>query len=136
MTKTLLKKFAKDTFPNHFDEIKHDINDGTIDSLVDFTSEYGFDTQIEVIKWFEEWATNRFKYKKSLIDDLLDIINSVYDDWNQYSDWVNEDNYFYIHISSKDKTLEYQVFHHQDSDFHHQDSEFELDRTVKIEFLH
>ena len=129
MTKTLLKKFAKDTFPNHFDEIKHDINDGTIDSLVGFTSEYGFDTQIEVIKWFEKWATNRFKYKKSLIDDLLDIINHVYDDWNEYSDWVNEDDYFYIHVLSKDKTLEYQVFHRQDS-------EFELDRTVKIEFLH
>ena len=129
MTKTLLKKFAKDTFPNHFNEIKQDINDGTIDSLVDFTSEYGFDTQIEVIKWFEEWATNRFKYKKSLIDDLLNIINNVYDDWNQYSDWVNEDDYFYIHVSSKDKILEYQVFHRQDS-------EFELDRTVKIEFLH
>lgn len=129
MTKTLLKKFAKDTFPNHFDKIKHDINDGTIDSLVDFTSEYEFDTQIEVVKWFEEWATNRFKYKKSLIDDLLDIINYVYEDWNQYSDWVNEDDYFYIHILSKNKILEYQVFHRQDS-------EFELDRTVKIEFLH
>ena len=129
MTKTLLKKFAKDTFPNHFDEIKHDINDGTIDALVGFTSEYGFDTQIEVIKWFEEWATNRFKYKKSLIDDLLDIINYVYEDWNQYSDSVDEDDYFYIHILSKDKILEYQVFHRQDS-------EFELDRTVKIEFLH
>ena len=129
MTKTLLKKFAKDTFPNHFNEIKQDINDGTIDSLVDFTSEYGFDTQIEVVKWFEEWATNRFKYKKSLIDDLLDIINYVYEDWNQYSDWVNEDDYFYIHILSKNKILEYQVFHRQDS-------EFELDRTVKIEFLH
>lgn len=129
MTKTLLKKFAKDTFPNHFDEIKHDINDGTIDSLVDFTSEYSFDTQIEVIKWFEEWATNRFKYKKSLINDLLDIINYVYDDWNQYSDSVDEDDYFYIHILSKDKVLEYQVFHKEDS-------EFELDRTVKIEFLH
>lgn len=129
MTKTLLKKFAKDTFPNHFDEIKHDINDGTIDSLVDFTSEYEFDTQIEVVKWFEEWATNRFKYKKSLIDDLLDIINYVYEDWNQYSDCVNEDDYFYIHILSKNKILEYQVFHRQDS-------EFELDRTVKIEFLH
>lgn len=128
MTKTLLKKFAKDTFPNHFNEIKQDINDGTIDSLVDFTSEYGFDTQIEVIKWFEEWATNRFKYKKSLIDDLLNIINYVYDDWNQYSDWVNEDDYFYIHVLSKDKILEYQVFHKEDS-------EFELDRTVKIEFL-
>ena len=129
MTKTLLKKFAKDTFPNHFDEIKQDINDGTIDSLVDFTSEYGFDTQIEVVKWFEEWATNRFKYKKSLIIDLLDIINDVYDDWNQYSNCVDEDDYFYIHVLSKDKTLEYQVFHRQDS-------EFELDRTVKIEFLH
>lgn len=129
MTKTLLKKFAKDTFPNHFNEIKQDINDGTIDSLVDFTSEYGFDTQIEVIKWFEEWVTNRFKYKKSLIDDLLDIINNVYDDWNQYSDDMDEDDYFYIHVLSKDKTLEYQVFHKDDS-------EFELDRTVKIEFLH
>lgn len=129
MTKTLLKKFAKDTFPNHFNEIKQDINDGTIDSLVDFTSEYRFDTQIEVIKWFEEWATNRFKYKKSLINDLLDIINDVYDDWNQYSNCVDEDDYFYIHVLSKDKTLEYQVFHRQDS-------EFELDRTVKIEFLH
>ena len=128
MTKTLLKKFAKDTFPNDFDEIKQDINDGTIDSLVDFTSEYGFDTQIEVIKWFEEWVTNRFKYKKSLIDDLLNIINDVYEDWNQYSDWVDEDDYFYIHVLSKDKTLEYQVFHKEDS-------EFELDRTVKIEFL-
>ena len=129
MTKTLLKKFAKDTFPEDFYEIKSDINDGTIDSLVDFTSEYGFDTQIEVIKWFEEWATNHFKYKKSLIDDLLDIINDVYDDWNQYSDCVDEDDYFYIHILSKNKILEYQVFHRQDS-------EFELDRTVKIEFLH
>ena len=129
MTKTLLKKFAKDTFPNHFNEIKQDINDGTIDSLVDFTSEYGFDTQIEVIKWFEEWATNRFKYKKSLIDDLLNIIHDVYDDWNQYSDCIDEDDYFYINVSSKDKILEYQVFHRQDS-------EFELDRTVKIEFLH
>ena len=129
MTKTLLKKFAKDTFPEDFDEIKSDINDGTIDSLVDITSEYGFDTQIEVIKWFEEWATNRFKYKKSLIDDLLNIINDVYDDWNQYSDSVDENDYFYIHVLSKDKTLEYQVFHRQDS-------EFELDRTVKIEFLH
>ena len=128
MTKTLLKKFAKDTFPNDFDEIKQDINDGTIDSLVDFTSEYGFDTQIEVIKWFEEWATNRFKYKKSLIDDLLNIINDVYDDWNQYSDCIDKDDYFYIHILSRDKTLEYQVFHKDDS-------EFELDRTVKIEFL-
>lgn len=129
MTKTLLKKFAKDTFPNHFDEIKQDINDGTIDSLVDFTSEYGFDTQIEVVKWFEEWATNRFKYKKSLINDLLDIINDVYDDWNQYSNCVDEDDYFYIHVLSRDKTLEYQVFHKEDS-------ELELDRTVKIEFLH
>lgn len=128
MTKTLLKKFAKDTFPNHFNEIKQDINDGTINSLVDFTSEYGFDTQIEVIKWFEEWATNRFKYKKSLIDDLLDIINDVYDDWNQYSDWVDEDDYFYIHVLSRDKTLEYQVFHKEDS-------KLELNRTVKIEFL-
>lgn len=128
MTKTLLKKFAKDTFPNDFDEIKQDINDGTIDSLVDFTSEYGFDTQIEVIKWFEEWATNRFKYKKSLIDDLLNIINDVYDDWNQYSDCIDEDDYFYIHVSSKDKILEYQVFHKEDS-------KLELDRTVKIEFL-
>lgn len=128
MTKTLLKKFAKDTFPNHFDEIKQDINDGTIDSLVDFTSEYGFDTQIEIVKWFEEWATNRFKYKKSLIDDLLNIINDVYDDWNQYSDCIDEDDYFYIHVSSKDKILEYQVFHKEDS-------KLELDRTVKIEFL-
>lgn len=128
MTKTLLKKFAKDTFPEDFDEIKSDINDGTIDSLVDITSEYGFDTQIEVIKWFEEWVTNRFKYKKSLIDDLLNIINDVYDDWNQYSDDMDEDDYFYIHVLSRDKTLEYQVFHKDDS-------EFELDRTVKIEFL-
>ena len=129
MTKTLLKKFAKDTFPNHFDEIKHDINDGTIDSLVDFTSEYEFDTQIEVIKWFEEWATNRFKYKKSLIDDLLNIINDVYDDWNQYSDCIDEDDYFYIHVLSKDKILEYQVFHKEDL-------KLKLDRIVKIEFLH
>ena len=128
MTKTLIKKFAKDTFPNDFNEIKQDINDGTIDSLVDFTSEYGFDTQLEVIKWFEEWATNRFKYKKSLIDDLLNIINDVYDDWNQYSDCVDENDYFYIHVLSRDKTLEYQVFHKDDS-------EFELDRTIKIEFL-
>ena len=128
MTKTLLKKFAKDTFPNHFDEIKHDINDGTIDSLVDFTSEYGFDTQIEVIKWFEEWATNRFKYKKSLMNDIFDMISYVYEDWNQYSDDMDEDDYFYIHVLSRDKTLEYQVFHKEDS-------EFELDRTVKIEFL-
>ena len=128
MTKTLLKKFAKDTFPNHFDEIKHDINDGTIDSLVDFTSEYEFDTQIEVVKWFEEWVTNRFKYKKSLMNDILDMINYVYEDWNQYSDDMDEDDYFYIHILSKDKVLEYQVFHKEDS-------EFELDRNVKIEFL-
>lgn len=128
MTKTLLKKFAKDMFPEDFDEIKSDINDGTTDSLVDFTSEYGFDTQIEVIKWFEEWVTNRFKYKKSLIDDLLNIINDVYDDWNQYSDDMDEDDYFYIHVLSKDKTLKYQVFHKNDS-------ELELDRTVKIEFL-
>lgn len=128
MTKTLLKKFAKDTFPEDFDEIKSDINDGTIDSLVDITSEYGFDTQIEVIKWFEEWATNRFKYKKSLMNDILDMINYVYEDWNQYSDDMDENDYFYIHVLSKDKTLEYQVFHRQDS-------ELELDRTVKIEFL-
>ena len=129
MTKTLFKKFAKDTFPNHFDEIKQNINDGNIDSLADFTSEYGFDTQIEIIKRFEEWATNRFKYKKSLIDDLLDIINDVYDDWNQYSDCIDEDDYFYIHVLSKDKILEYQVFHKEDL-------KLELDRTVKIEFLH
>lgn len=128
MTKSLLKKFAKDTFPEDFDEIKSDINDGTIDSLVDITSEYGFDTQIEVIKWFEEWATNRFKYKKSLMNDILYMINYVYEDWNQYSDDMDEDDYFYIHVLSRDKTLEYQVFHKDDS-------EFELDRTVKIEFL-
>ena len=129
MTKTLLKKFAKDMFPNHFDEIKQDINDGNIDSLADFTSEYGFDTQIEIIKWFEEWVTNRFKYKKSLMNDILDMINYVYEDWNQYSDDMDEDDYFYIHVLSRDKTLEYQVFHKEDS-------ELELDRTVKIEFLH
>ena len=119
---------AKDTFPEDFDEIKSDINDGTVSTLVDFTSELYYDTQIEVVKWFEEWATNRFKYKKSLIDDLLDIINDVYDNWNQYSDCIDEDDYFYIHVLSKDKILEYQVFHKEDS-------EFELDRTVKIEFL-
>lgn len=129
MTKTLLKKFAKDTFPEDFDEIKSDINDGTVSTLVDFTSELNYDTQIEVIKWFEEWATNRFKYKKSLMNDILDMINYVYEDWNQYSDDMDEDDYFYIHVLSKDKTLEYQVFHKDDS-------EFELDRTVKIEFLH
>lgn len=129
MTKTLLKKFAKDTFPEDFDEIKSDINDGTVSTLVDFTSELYYDTQIEVVKWFEEWVTNRFKYKKSLINDILDMINYVYDDWNQYSDDMDEDDYFYIHILSKDKTLEYQVFHREDS-------ELELDRTVKIEFLH
>lgn len=129
MTKTLLKKFAKDTFPNDFDEIKSDINDGTVSTLVDFTSELYYDTQIEVVKWFEEWATNRFKYKKSLMNDILDMINYVYEDWNQYSDDMDEDDYFYIHILSKDKVLEYQVFHKEDS-------ELELDRTVKIEFLH
>lgn len=128
MTKTLLKKFAKDTFPNDFDEIKSDINNGTVSTLVDFTSELNYDTQIDVVKWFEEWATNRFKYKKSLMNDIFDMINYVYEDWNQYSDDMDEDDYFYIHILSKDKTLEYQVFHREDS-------ELELDRTVKIEFL-
>ena len=128
MTKTLLKKFAKDTFPEDFDEIKSDINDGTVSTLVDFTSELYYDTQIEVVKWFEKWATNRFKYKKSLMNDILDMINYVYEDWNQYSDDMDEDDYFYIHMLSKDKVLEYQVFHKQDS-------ELELDRTVKIEFL-
>ena len=57
------------------------------------------------------------RLKKSLIDDLLNIINDVYDDWNQYSDSVDENDYFYIHVLSKDKTLEYQVFHRQDSEF-------------------
>lgn len=128
MTKTLLKKFAKDTFPEDFDEIKSDINDGTVSTLVDFTSELYYDTQIEIVKWFEEWVTNRFKYKKSLMNDIFNMISYVYEDWNQYSDDMDEDDYFYIHMLSDDKVLEYQVFHEQDS-------ELELDRTVKIEFL-
>ena len=117
MTKSILKKFVQDEFNNSYKELKWLIDDGEIETLVDIQ---------EVLERFEKWVTGKFT--RESMDDILKIIYEVLEDWNDYSDWVEEDTYYYLYIITDKEYLEYEIAH---------ESTFvrSVERVVKIEFL-
>lgn len=126
MTKSILKKFVRDEFNNSYKELKELIDDGAIETLVDIQQELNCGSQLEVLEHFEKWVTCKFtrEYK----DDILELIYDVLNDWNDYSDWVDEDTYYYLYIITDTDYLEYEITH---------ESTFvrSVERVVKIEFL-
>lgn len=126
MTKSILKKFVQDEFNNSYKELKGDIEDGTIETLVDVQQELNCGSQLEVLERFEKWVTGKFTRESK--DDILELIYDVLNDWNDYSDWVDEDTYYYLYIINDADCLEYEIAH---------ESTFvrSVERVVKIEFL-
>lgn len=126
MTKSILKKFVHDEFNNSYRELKALIDDGDIETLVDIQQELNCGSQLEVLERFETWVTGKFT--RESMDDILKIIYEVLEDWNDYSDWVEEDTYYYLYIITDKEYLEYEIAH---------ESTFvrSVERVVKIEFL-
>lgn len=126
MTKYILKKFVHDEFNNSYKELKWLIDDGEIETLVDIQQELNCGSQLEVLEHFEKWVTGKFT--RESMDDILSLIYEVLDDWNDYSDWVDEDTYYYLYIINDKEYLEYEITH---------ESTFvsSVERVVKIEFL-
>lgn len=126
MTKSILKKFVQDEFNNSYKELKTLIDDGEIETLVDIQQELNCGSQLEVLERFEKWVTGKFTRESK--DDILEIIYEVLNDWNDYSDWVEEDTYYYLYIINDTDYLEYEITH---------ESTFvrSVERVVKIEFL-
>lgn len=126
MTKSILKKFVHDEFNNSYKELKEFIDDGTIETLVDIQQELNCGSQLEVLERFEKWVTGKFT--RESMDDILSLIYEVLEDWNDYSDWVEEDTYYYLYILNDKEYLEYKITH--ESTFVNS-----VERVVKIEFL-
>lgn len=126
MTKSILKKFVHDEFNNSYKELKWLIDDGDIETLVDIQQELNCGSQLEVLERFEKWVTGKFT--RESMDDILSLIYDVLNDWNDYSDWVEEDTYYYLYIINDKGYLEYEITH---------ESTFvrSVERVVKIEFL-
>ena len=126
MTKSILKKFVQDEFNNSYKELKWLIDDGEIETLVDIQQELNCGSQLEVLERFEKWVTGKFT--RESMDDILSLIYDVLNDWNDYSDWVEEDTYYYLYIINDKGYLEYEITH---------ESTFvrSVERVVKIEFL-
>ena len=126
MTKSILKKFVHDEFNNSYKELKELIDDGDIETLVDIQQELNCGSQLEVLERFEKWVTGKFTRESK--DDILELIYDVLNDWNDYSDWVEEDTYYYLYIITDKEYLEYEIVH---------ESTFvrSVERVVKIEFL-
>ena len=126
MTKSILKKFVHDEFNNSYKELKALIDDGDIETLVDIQQELNCGSQLEVLERFEKWVTGKFTRESK--DDILELIYDVLNDWNDYSDWVEEDTYYYLYIINDKGYLEYEITH---------ESTFvrSVERVVKIEFL-
>lgn len=126
MTKSILKKFVHDEFNNSYKELKTLIDDGDIETLVDIQQELNCGSQLEVLERFETWVTGKFT--RESMDDILSLIYDVLNDWNDYSDWVEEDTYYYLYIINDTDYLEYEITH---------ESTFvrSVERVVKIEFL-
>lgn len=126
MTKSILKKFVRDEFNNSYKELKELIDDGDIETLVDIQQELNCGSQLEVLERFEKWVTCKFTRESK--DDILELIYDVLNDWNDYSDWVDEDTYYYLYIVTDTDYLEYEIAH---------ESIFvrSVERVVKIEFL-
>lgn len=126
MTKSILKKFAHDEFNNSYKELNALIDDGDIETLVDIQQELNCGSQLEVLERFEKWVTGKFTRDSK--GDILELIYDVLDDWNDYSDWVDEDTYYYLYIITDTDYLEYEIAH---------ESTFvrSVERVVKIEFL-
>lgn len=126
MAKSILKKFVQDEFNNSYKELKWLIDDGDIETLVDIQQELNCGSQLEVLERFEKWVTGKFTRESK--DDILELIYEVLNDWNDYSDWVHEDTYYYLYIITDKEYLEYEIAH---------ESTFvrSIERVVKIEFL-
>lgn len=126
MTKSILKKFVHDEFNNSYKELKALIDDGDIETLVDIQQELNCGSQLEVLERFEKWVTGKFT--RDSMSDILSLIYEVLNDWNDYSDCVGEDTYYYLYIITDKGYLEYEITH---------ESTFvrSVERVVKIEFL-
>lgn len=110
--KKILNDFVKGFFPNEYQSLKKDIEEGNISSLVDVQQEIDCGSQVELLEQFEYWVSNEYSYSKETTSNILDLVKGVFLDWNNYSISEGEDDFYYVERILKGKSkLSYTVAH-------------------------
>lgn len=110
--KKILNDFVKGFFPNEYESLKEDIEEGKISNLVDIQQEIDCGNQVELLEHFEYWVSNEYSYSKETTTNILDLVKGVFSDWNNYSISEGEDDFYYAERILKGKSkLSYTVTH-------------------------
>lgn len=110
--KKILNDFVKGFFPNEYESLKEDIEEGNISNLVDIQQEIDCGSQVELLEHFEYWVSNEYSYSKETTSNILDLVKGVFSDWNNYSISEGEDDFYYVERILKGKSkLSYTVAH-------------------------
>ena len=110
--KKILNDFVKGFFPNEYESLKEDIEEGNISSLVDIQQEIDCGSQVGLLERFELWVSNEYSYSKETTSNILELVRGVFSDWNNYSISEGEDDFYYIERILKGKSkLSYTVAH-------------------------
>ena len=110
--KKILNDFVKGFFPNEYESLKKDIEEGNISSLVDIQQEIDCGSQVELLEQFEYWVSNEYSYSKETTTNILELVKGVFSDWNNYSISEGEDDFYYVERILKGKSkLSYTVAH-------------------------
>lgn len=110
--KKILNDFVKGFFPNEYESLKEDIEEGNISNLVDVQQEIDCGSQVELLESFEYWVSNEYSYSKETTSNILELVKGVFSDWNNYSISEGEDDFYYVERILKGKSkLSYTVAH-------------------------
>lgn len=110
--KKILNDFVKGFFPNEYESLKEDIEEGNISNLVDVQQEIDCGSQVELLESFEYWVSNEYSYSKETTINILELVKGVFSDWNNYSISEGEDDFYYVERILKGKSkLSYTVAH-------------------------
>ena len=110
--KKILSDFVKGFFPNEYESLKEDIEEGNISNLVDIQQEIDCGSQVELLEHFEYWVSNEYSYSKETTRNILELVKGVFSDWNNYSISEGEDDFYYVERILKGKSkLSYTVAH-------------------------
>mgnify|MGYP000860747942 CR=1 FL=1 len=108
----IIRDFVKGFFPNEYESLREDIEEGNISTLVDIQQELDCGNQIELLERFEYWVSNEYSYSKETTTNILDLVKGVFSDWNNYSISEGEDDFYSIERILKGKSkLSYTVAH-------------------------
>lgn len=112
LRKKILNDFVKGFFPNEYESLKEDIEEGKISNLADIQQEIDCGNQVELLERFEYWVSNEYSYSKETTSNILDLVKGVFSDWNNYSISEGEDDFYYVERILKGKSkLSYTVAH-------------------------